>query len=110
MATRTPEVITTAGVVPTFHAASAGGDKVPPGDSTAIYVKNRSGGAFTVTLVTPQTFEGDLATADRTASVAAGEAGDRFIAIPDTYQDPADGLVSITWSATATVTFAAVRR
>lgn len=110
MATRTPEAVTTSGRVPTFYAADAAGDRVPPGDSTMIYVKNRSAGSINVTLVTPQTFEGDLATADRVNAVATGEAGDRFIAIPDTYKDPADGLVGLTWSAAPSVTFAVVRR
>ena len=106
MATRTSESIPTAGLAPTYNAASAGGDKLAPGEGVFIHVKNGSASPITVTLATPQTVD-TLAVADRTVSVP--NAAERFIAVPNLYRDPADGLAAITWSAVTTVTFAAMR-
>jgi len=110
MATRATESVDNDGLVATYNAASAGGDKITPGDGTFIHVKNRSASPITVTLVTPATLDGTLAIGDRAVSVTNGEANDQLIAVPDTlYRNPTDGLADITWSATATVTFAVVR-
>lgn len=106
MATRATETIDRDGLVATYHAASGGGDKVSPGAGVAIHVKNGSGAAVDVTLVTPGTVEG-LAVSDRVVEVGAG--AEAFIAVPDIYRNPTDGLVSITWEATTTVTFAVIR-
>lgn len=107
MATVATQVVPVTGLTPAYSAASAGGDKVAPSDRTVLHVKNGSAGAVTVTLVTPGTLQGDLAIADRAVSVAAG--AESFIAVTDDYRG-SDGLASITWSATASVTFAALRR
>lgn len=108
MAVRSPEAIQIAGTAPTYHAASAGGDKITsPGNSVVLHVKNASAGAITCTVVTPGTVAGQ-AIGDVAVSVPA--AGERFIG-PLTAQFFAntDNQVDITWSASASVTFAAVR-
>jgi hypothetical protein len=93
------------GVTPAPANASAGGDKVAPG--SRVHVVNGGGAAITVTIATPGTVRG-LAVADQTVSVPNGAFPANckaFDVPPDLYQDPADGLVNLAWSATASVTF-----
>lgn len=107
MATVSVQQITTAGVAPTYSAASAGGDKIIPGSSTFLHVKNSDTVAHDCTIVTPATVDG-LAVADRVVSVPNG--GERLIYVPATfYRNPADGLASITWTVTTGMTFAALK-
>jgi hypothetical protein len=102
MATVSTEPVPTTGLEATANAATGGaGDKVRP--DSIIRAINDSVSSVTLTMVTPQTVDGDLAVADRTVAVPAGEA--RYIRATATYRNPADGLVTITWSATADVTF-----
>jgi hypothetical protein len=102
MATVATEPVPTTGLDATANAATpTTGDKVRP--DSIIRAINGSGGAVTMTMVTPQTVDGDLAVADRDVAIPAGE--HRFIRATATYRNPADGLVTITWSATASVTF-----
>lgn len=107
MATVPTQGLPSAGLAATYNAASAGGDRVAPG--SVLHVKNRGGASINVGLVTVAVYDGDLAIADRSIAVAAGEANDRFIPVGPLYADPADGLCGITWSATASVTFAVIR-
>lgn len=96
----------TAGAAPTMVAASAGGDKVAPG--VRLLVVNGGGASIDLTLATPLTVDG-LALADRTVAVPNGAfpANAKVIDVPSNlYQDPADGLCSLTWSAVTSVTFA----
>jgi len=106
MATRPTETIDNDGLLATYFAASAGGDKVTPGAGVGIHVKNANASPTNVTIVTPGTVDG-LAVADRVVAVTNGT--DQFIAVPELYRDPADGLAAITWSVTASVTFAVIR-
>lgn len=103
MALRQPQTPTIAGVTPTYHPAAAG-DQVPADDRTTILVRNASAGAVTATVVTP----GVLATGpypDLTVSVPAG--GERLIGpFSRSIFGNADGAADITWSATASVTYA----
>ncbi len=107
MATVPTQGLPRSGLQATYAPASAGGDRVAPGST--LHVKNRSGGASTLTLVTSATYDSDLAIADRAIVVAAGEANDTFVPVGELYRDPADGLCPLTWSATASVTFAVIR-
>src|SRR6266511_2646450 len=50
MATLTTAAITAAGTDPAFVAANGAGDKVVPGDTTYLHVKNASGVSVTVTI------------------------------------------------------------
>lgn len=107
MATRTPQAPDSKGVALTFFAA-ANGDKVPPG--CTLIVRNTSGGAITLTIVTPLVLDGDLALADRTTNNVAATTGVNAIRIPnnEVYRDPADGLVTINFSATPSVDYAVI--
>lgn len=108
MATVSTQQIGKTGTAPTYSAADAAGDRVTPGEGTFLHVKNASAAGITVTLVTPGTVDG-LAVADRTSnSVAAG--GEDFISLANAklYRS-SDGLADLTWSATASVTFAVLR-
>jgi hypothetical protein len=107
MATVDTDQIQIAGTAPTYNAASAGGDKVRPGKNVVLHVKNSSAGAVTCTVVTPGTVAGQPI-GDVAVSVPAG--ADRFIGpLTNEHFAAADGLVDLTWSATASVTFAAIR-
>lgn len=107
MAVVNVEQVVTAGLAATYAAASAGGDKVVPGESTFLHVKNASVGSINCTIATPGTVDG-LAIGDRIVAVPAG--ADRFIYLPPAlYRNSADGYADITWSATTSVTFAAVK-
>lgn len=89
----------------TFAAASAGGDRFTPAVGTIMQIVNGSGASITATLVTPGTVDG-LAVADRAVTVPAGT--NRLVPLRVVAYQSADGLGDITWSATATVTFAVV--
>jgi len=105
MATRTPQLVTSSGLQPTYHPASAGGDKVPPG--SLLHVKNANAASRTLTLVTVAVFDADLAVADRVDTIpAVGSGGSIFIRVPDAGYRGADNLVSLTWSTDVDVTFA----
>jgi hypothetical protein len=107
MATVATKQIVRAGTAPAYAAASAGGDKVTPGPTTFVHVKNASAAAITATVATPGNVDG-LAVADLTVNVPAG--GEAMVG-PITaglFRDPADGLAAISWSAAASVTFAAL--
>lgn len=109
MALLTTQQITQAGVGPTFVAAAGGGDQVLADDRTYLHVKNASGGAITVTVVTPGTVNG-LAIADLTVSVPA--AGEReFGPIgPGQFADASlGGNAAITYSGVTSLTVAAKR-
>jgi hypothetical protein len=108
MAAYAAQAIPKAGLNATYNAAAGGGDRVPPG--SIMHVKNGNGSALTVTLVTLDNADGDLVVTDRACTSITATTGMAFIVIPRTwpYVDPADGLVGITWSVSATVTFAVV--
>jgi hypothetical protein len=109
MATLTQRVVGNLGTDPTYVSAAAGGDKTVCGSGSFIIVRNGSGASITVTLVTPNSVDGDLAVADRTITIAAG--ADRAISLPAAlYSNPADsGLAAWTYSAVTTVTVASLR-
>lgn len=93
------------GLSPTAATASAGGDKIQPG--TRLHVHNANAAATILTITTPGTVDG-LAIADRTYTIPNGTFPANFgvIDVPsDVYRNPTDGLVDISWSVTASVTF-----
>lgn len=101
MATRNPENVTVAGLAATYHAAAAG-DKVPPG--CTLIVKNTNGADRTLTLATPGTIHGQPI-GDQVDTIPA-TTGERVVRVPRDGFTADDGLVALTWSATAGVTFA----
>ncbi len=90
-------------------AATVGGDDCETGAGVMLLVKNTSAGALTVTLATPEVFDGDLALADRTVSVPA-TTGFTMIPITSRYRDPTTGRCAITYPGGVTgLTVAVVR-
>jgi len=100
MATLTTQQVTSSGLNPTANTAAGGGDKVRPG--SILRVINGGGSSITVTLVSPETRDGDLAVADRAVTVPNGTF--RLIYASDYYRNKADGLVEVTYSAVTSVT------
>lgn len=103
MADRGSQNLTETVLVATYNTASAGGDRVRPG--SILHIKNANASPTVLTMVTPGTVDGDLAIADRTRTITNGT--EAFLVVPKNtvYQD-ADRMVALTWSVTATVTFA----
>ena len=92
-----------AGTAPTF-AAPASSDTVTVGST--LIVKNASASSINVTLVTPSTLETGDAYPDKIYAVPAGQ--ERWIPVLGVYLDPATSVAAVTFSATASVTAAAV--
>lgn len=91
-----------------MHAAAAG-DSFDNDGRTLLYIDNASGGSVTLTLDDPNTPvpEGSSAVNDAVITIAAG--AKRFAGPFKTSRfNDADGRVQMTWSATASVTWAAV--
>ena len=103
------QAIPKTGLNATYNAAAAT-DRVPPG--CILHYKNGNGSALTVTIVTQDTADGDLTVGDRVQSNIAATTGMGFINIPTgwPYVDPADGLVAVTTSVQASVTFAIISK
>ncbi len=103
----TQKVVRT-GLAPAYSAAAGGGDTFVPGQSVMAHIKNGSGAAITVTIVTPGSTSGQ-AIADVSVSVPA-TTGDRMIGpLPGSlFTDPATGVGNITYSGVTTLTVAIV--
>lgn len=106
MATLTTQPIIPTGTTPTYAAAAGGGDKVLPGPTTFIHVKNASGGSITVTVdsVAPCS-QG----ADHNLVVAIGAGTERMVGplTADRYASATDGLAAVTYSGVTSLTVAA---
>jgi hypothetical protein len=92
-----------AGTAPTF-AAPAASETVPVG--TLLVVKNASAASVNVTLVTPGTLATGDAYPDKVYAVPAGQ--ELWIPVLGEYMDPVSRVASVTFSATASVTAAAI--
>ena len=105
MALLATQSVTRAGLAPAYAAAAGGGDTFAPDRNSFLQVKNGSGGAITVTIVTPRTDAVGNPVADNTISVPA-TTGDRMIGpFPaEIYGDPTTGLVNVTYSGTTSLT------
>ncbi len=105
MALLATQSITRAGLAPSYAAAAGGGDTFTPGPNVFLQVKNASGGAITVTVVTPRTDSLGNAVADNTISVPA-TTGDRMIGpLPyEHYADPSTGVGNISYSGVTSLT------
>lgn len=105
LVTQTPAIT---GVAITYAAAGAGGDTISPSDGkTLLHVKNASGGSITVTVAAVGTCsQGFL----HDAVVAVPASGDRAIGPFDSQRfTNGSGQIAVTYSATASVTVAAIR-
>lgn len=89
-------------------AAVNASDDCEAGAGVLLVVKNANAAACIVTLVTPETIDGDLAVADRAVSVVA-TTGLEIIPVTSRYRDSATGRATIQYSVTASVTACVVR-
>ena len=92
-----------AGTAPTFAAPSAS-DTAPVG--SVLVVKNGGGSSINVTLTTPALLATGDAYPDRVIAVPAG--AERWIPVLEEYRDPSTGSAAVAFSATASVTAAAL--
>lgn len=88
-----------------FVAAAGGGDDAETGAGVDLIVKT-AGTITTVTIATPETFDG-LALADRTFTTVA--TGESKIPLSNRYRDPTTGRAAITYSAVTAVTVLVTR-
>jgi hypothetical protein len=98
-------------VLPSFGAAALTDTVRPDDDRVFLWYKNTNGATRDVNISTPSKFDlfGETFpdVGPFTLAITTGEA---LIPIPDVLADPATGLVTVTVSAIAGVTVAAVRR
>ncbi|MFE6866010.1 hypothetical protein ACFVFS_05600 [Kitasatospora sp. NPDC057692] len=108
MATLPLQAVSIAGLNPTYASAAAGGDKVACGERTFLHVKNGSASPVTVTLTATSSVRGQTVTSPTVSVPASGE---RMIGpLPaELLAGPTDSLASISYSASASVTIAALR-
>lgn len=108
MALLATQTVTDAGITPAYGAASAGGDTFQPGDDVFLHVKNASGASVTVTVASQKPCNHGTT---HNAAVAVPAGAERMLGpFPaERWASPASGLVSVTYSATASVTVAVVR-
>lgn len=100
-----------AGIIPSYAAASAGGDTVVVNDKTFIHVKNGGGGSITVTVpkavtVLNQPGFGDIAIADISVAIAAG--AEKMISLDPGGHAPG-GVASVGYSGVTSVTVGVFR-
>ncbi|MGM9380343.1 hypothetical protein [Streptomyces antibioticus] len=108
MATLSTQVVSLAGIAPTYSNAAGGGDKCEVGDRNFLHVKNGSGSSITVTLTATASVRGQ-AVANVTVSIAAG--ADKMIGPlnADLLRNASDGLCAVGYSSATTVTVASLR-
>ncbi|MEU7384013.1 hypothetical protein AB0A91_29310 [Streptomyces sp. NPDC042207] len=108
MATLKTQTVALSGLSPTYASATSGGDKCQVGDRVFLHIKNGSASSVTVTLTATAAVRGQ-AVNDLTVPVPAS--GDRMIGpLPaELLASPTDGLCAIGYSASASVTVAALR-
>jgi hypothetical protein len=86
-----------AGTLLAFTAAAVGGDSFQPGDDVSVYLKNPTGGALTVTIVSQQLCNQGV---QHNLVVAIPAASERVIGpIPASRFADANGLAQMTYSA-----------
>lgn len=108
MALITPQTIGRTGTALTYTAVNSSDTFVPDSGGTYfVHVKNGSGASINVTLDDAGTTPGGSSPTDPVVAVPAG--ADRFILLPPSYVNPSTGVVTISYSATTTVTAALVR-
>jgi hypothetical protein len=108
MATLPTQVVPLTGLAIAFTAATSSGDQCATGDGVTLLARNNGASPVTVTLVTPELVDGDLAVADRTVTVPANTIG--AIAVSSRYRNQTTGLASITYSSATDVDVALIRR
>lgn len=113
MAALTIQNIAAAGAVVSTTAAAGGGDTVQPpagaaDDRCFLQVTNGGGSSINVTIADPGFTPASNAGSPTVVAVAASAT--KLIALPPGAVNPANGLISISYSAVTSVTVAALRR
>lgn len=99
-----PTAITVDGVVPVSNVA-ASGDKISgAGDSVFVSVTNGGGSPITLTITPTGNTSYNVALPAKVFTIANGATKD--CPVYASYANPADGLVTLVWSATTSVTWA----
>lgn len=88
-------------------AAAAANDTAKCG-GYSLLVNNGSGAPITVTIAVPGNTDYGVAAPDKAFTVPAGQLWE--IPLLEVYRDPSDRLAHLTWSSTASVTRAVVKR
>jgi hypothetical protein len=98
------------GVVLSATAATAGPDTLAPDDRVILLVQNGSAAAVTVTVTVPGNTKYGQVNPDVTSVSVPASGGIATIGpFPRDLADPTDGLIDITASASASVSFYAIR-
>jgi hypothetical protein len=100
----TAQVITRAGIAPSYAAANVDGHSWPNNGTQLLQVKNASGSPITVTFPIPVTVDGQ-AVASKTVSVPA-TTGDRLIGPFPVQYNQLNGDLNVDFSAVTSVTVA----
>ena len=107
MATFAVELITRAGLQPTYNVAAVGGDEFVNTGAEYLHVKNGAV-ALVLTIETGRVVDGGLAVADRTVSVPATQ--ERIIGpFPTADYNDVAGKVQLTYDDNSNVTIAVLR-
>lgn len=108
MALMTTQQAVSGGLLPVYSAVASPDTLVADG-RTALHVKNGSGASITATVTSRANAGAGLAQANNVVTIPAGS--ERLISIDQVgFADPTNGgLATVTYSATATITSAALR-
>jgi hypothetical protein len=111
VATLTTQVVTRAGVTPTYGAAAGGGDAMACSDDSFLHVKNGGGAPITVTLAIPSGASSYSNVAYTNTQVSVSNGSEKMIGPIKSaiYADPTTALCVITYSAVTSVTVAALQ-
>lgn len=110
MATLSTQVVTRAGIVPSYAAAAGGGDAMAVGSGMFLHIKNGGGASITVSLAIPSGASGWSNVAYGVTAVSVANASEKMIGPVQApiYADPTTGLCTITYTGVTSVTVAAI--
>jgi hypothetical protein len=101
--------VSATGLLSPVYAAANASDTFAPGNNVLLYCKNSNAATRTITITTTPTYRG-LAIPDPVNTIPATTGELVFGPFPaELYADPATGLVTVTPSATAGVTYAVIQ-
>lgn len=110
MATLTNQIVNRAGILPTYAAATGGGDAMVCSNDSMLHIKNGGGGSITVTLAVPSTTSAWPNASYGNVTVTVPNGSERMIGpvTPGLFQDPVTALCTITYSGVTSVTVASL--
>lgn len=108
MALLAAQAVVAPSLTPVYTAVNSS-DTITPDVGLFLHVKNANASACTVTITDAGTTPGGSPASNPTVSVPAST-GDRMIPIQPGYVNPTTGLITVSYSITASVTAALVKR